>query len=65
MGVVHGEDVTLNTSGAVGTFANAGPGTGIVVTVSGLVISGADSGITSWCSRRRRRTSPDRATKSP
>ncbi len=43
MGVIGSDDVTLDASGAVGTFANAGPGTGIQVTISGLVITGADS----------------------
>ncbi len=44
MGVVMDDDVVLDVSDAVGTFANAGPGTGIVVTISGLVITGADAG---------------------
>jgi trimeric autotransporter adhesin len=44
MGVVPGDDVTLDTSGAIGTFESAGPGMDIPVTISGLVIAGADSG---------------------
>jgi trimeric autotransporter adhesin len=44
MGVVPSDDVTLDTSGAVGTFASVGPDTNIPVTISGLVITGADSG---------------------
>ena len=43
MGVIPGDSVTLDKSGAVGTFASAGPGTGIVVTISGLVTTGTDS----------------------
>ncbi len=44
MGVVPGDAVDLDVSGAVGTFANAGPGMDILVTISGLVITGADAG---------------------
>jgi trimeric autotransporter adhesin len=44
MGVVSGDVVTLNVSAAVGTFASTGPGTGITVTISGLTISGSDTG---------------------
>jgi hypothetical protein len=43
MGVLPGDAVTLETSGAIGTFANAGPGMGITVTVSGLLLTGPDS----------------------
>jgi hypothetical protein len=44
MGVVAGDDITLNVSGAVGTFASAGPGTAITVNITGLTITGADLG---------------------
>ena len=44
MGVVNGDTVMLDTSGAVGTFANDGPGTDIPVMITGLVINGADAG---------------------
>ena len=43
-GVVSGEDVNLDTSGAVGTFDTKDAGTGKIVTVSGLVLTGADIG---------------------
>ncbi|WP_237722777.1 beta strand repeat-containing protein [Singulisphaera acidiphila] len=43
-GVVPGDDVTLNTAGATGTFASKGVGTGKTVTVAGLTLSGADAG---------------------
>ena len=35
-GVVAGDDVTLDTSGAVGTFDDKNVGTGKTVTVTGL-----------------------------
>jgi hypothetical protein len=44
VGVVSGDDVTLDVSGAVGTFDTAAVGTGKIVAVSGLTISGADAG---------------------
>ena len=37
-------NVTLNTGGAVGSFANAGPGNNIPVTVTGLTLSGSAAG---------------------
>ena len=43
VGAVSGDAVTLNTGGAAGTFASASVGTW-TVTISGLTISGADSG---------------------
>ena len=43
VGVVSGDTVTLNTSGAVGTFAQAGVGSNITVTVTGLALSGASA----------------------
>ena len=42
-GVISGDTVTLNTTGATGSFANKTVATGKTVTVSGLTISGADS----------------------
>jgi hypothetical protein len=44
VGVIGVEDVTLDTSSAVGTFVTKNAGTGIVVLVSGLTLSGADAG---------------------
>ena len=44
VGVVSGDIVTLNTTGATGTFATSSVGTGILVTVSSLTIDGASSG---------------------
>ena len=44
VGVVSGDDVTLDSSGAVGTFDTKDVGTGINVTVSGLALAGADAG---------------------
>ena len=44
MGVFSGDTVTLNTSGATGTFASENVGTGITVTVAGLTLSGAQAG---------------------
>jgi trimeric autotransporter adhesin len=43
-GVVSGEDVNLDTSGAVGTFDSKDAGSGKTVTVSGLFVTGADIG---------------------
>ncbi len=43
-GVVAGEDVTLDVSGATGSFASKNAGTGKTVTISGLTLSGADAG---------------------
>ena len=43
LGVIGTDVVTLVTSGAVGTFTNPGPGTGIAVTVSGLTLTGAQA----------------------
>ena len=43
-GVVSGDAVTLVSTGATGTFNNKNAGTGKPVTVSGLSISGTDSG---------------------
>lgn len=42
-GVFDGDAVTLNTASAAGTFAGAGVGNDITVTVSGLSIEGADA----------------------
>jgi hypothetical protein len=44
VGVLAGDTVTLNTSGATGTFASKAAGTGILVTVSGLTLSGPQAG---------------------
>ncbi len=44
MGVYGGDTVHLGTAGAVGTFASQDVGTGIMVTVAGLTISGAQAG---------------------
>ena len=44
VGVVAGDDVTLNASGATGTFASKDVGTGKTVTVSRLALAGADAG---------------------
>jgi hypothetical protein len=43
-GVMSGDSVTLSTAGATGTFASVNAGTGIVVQVAGLTISGTDAG---------------------
>ncbi|MDB6022539.1 MAG: hypothetical protein JWQ04_2396, partial [Pedosphaera sp.] len=43
-GVVTGDSITLNTGGASGTFASSSVGSGKLVTISGLTISGAASG---------------------
>ena len=42
-GVVTGDTVSLNTNGYLATFANAGVGNGISVTISGLTLSGASA----------------------
>jgi hypothetical protein len=42
VGVISPDVVTLDTSGAVGTFADEDAGTGKTVTISGLTIGGAD-----------------------
>ena len=43
-GVIASDDVTLDASNASGVFAQAGVGTGISVTVSGLALDGAAEG---------------------
>jgi hypothetical protein len=43
VGVIDGDDVTLNTGAATGTFASSSVGTW-TVTISGLTISGSSSG---------------------
>ena len=42
--MVGADDVSLDTSGAVGTFDDKNVGTGKTVTVTGLSLSGADAG---------------------
>ena len=42
--MVAGDDVTLDTSGATGTFDTKDVGTGKTVTVTGLTLTGADAG---------------------
>ncbi len=44
VGVVFGDNVTLDVSGAAGTFADANPGSNKTVQISGLTISGSDTG---------------------
>ncbi|MCE9614680.1 MAG: hypothetical protein K8T26_10420 [Lentisphaerae bacterium] len=44
VGVLSGDAVTLNTGSAVGAFATETAGTGKIVTVSGLSLSGANAG---------------------
>src|SRR5581483_1078809 len=41
---VTGDDVSLDTSAATGTFDSPDAGTGKTVTVAGLALSGADAG---------------------
>src|SRR5207247_11052471 len=41
--VASGNDVTINTNTATGTFANANVGAAKLVTVSGLTLNGADA----------------------
>ena len=43
VGVIAGDAVTLSPAGATGTFASRDVGAGIVVTVSGLTVSGTDA----------------------
>src|SRR6185369_7231141 len=43
VGVISGDAVTLNTSSAVGAFADENVGTAKTVTVSGLSLNGADA----------------------
>ena len=43
VGVVNGDQVTLNTLSAVGVFADKNVGTGKAVTVTGITISGTNS----------------------
>jgi endonuclease YncB( thermonuclease family) len=43
VGVVTGDTVSLNTNGYAANFASAGVGNGIVVTVSGLMLSGTSA----------------------
>ena len=59
-GVVSGDTVNLGTGSATGAFTNKTIGTGKLVNVSGLTISGADSGNYSLTHPRRTRTSPPR-----
>jgi hypothetical protein len=44
VGVVPGDAVTLDASGATASFANKHAGTGKVVTITGLALAGADAG---------------------
>lgn len=44
VGVVSGDDVTLNTGGATGTFADKNAAADKIVSISGLTIGGADAG---------------------
>jgi len=44
VGNLDGGNVTLNTSGAVGTFSDANAGSGKTVQVSGLTLNGTESG---------------------
>ena len=44
VGVVQGDDVTLDVTNAMGTFDTPNVGTGKTVTITGLTITGADSG---------------------
>jgi hypothetical protein len=43
MGVLPGDNVTLSTAGASGSFASKNVGTGVIVTVSGLTLGGAQA----------------------
>lgn len=43
-GILSGDTVTLNAGGAAGAFSGAGVGTGLTVTISGLVLGGAEAG---------------------
>jgi len=42
-GVLSGDAVTLNTTGALGNFVSKNVGTGVTVDVSGLMLGGADA----------------------
>lgn len=44
VGVLGGDDVTLNAGSAAGTFADANVGTGKTVTISGLALAGGAAG---------------------
>jgi hypothetical protein len=44
IGVVNGDDVTVDATGVAGAFSDAEVGTGKLVTVSGLTLIGADAG---------------------
>jgi hypothetical protein len=44
VGVVTGDSVSLNGTGAMGIFADANVGTGKMVTISGLTLTGSDAG---------------------
>jgi trimeric autotransporter adhesin len=44
VGIVPGDNVTLNTSGASATFSDKNVGTGKLVTITGLTLSGPDAG---------------------
>jgi len=44
IGVVSGDEVTVDASGVAGAFSDAEVGTGKLVTVSGLTLIGADAG---------------------
>ena len=46
VGVVNGDLVSLNTTGAVGTFASPNVGTGIAVAITGLAVSGTNGNYT-------------------
>jgi hypothetical protein len=43
-GVVPGDDVTLDTTGATGNFDSKGAGVGKTVAIAGLTLTGADAG---------------------
>jgi hypothetical protein len=42
-GIVNGDDVTLNTAGATGAFADASAGTGKTVFITGLTLNGTSA----------------------
>ena len=44
LGVLNGDDVSLVTSGAIGTFTNKNVGTGKTVMTSGFTLTGPDAG---------------------
>ena len=60
VGAVTGDAVTLDTTGATGAFTDAEVGTGKMVLVSGLTLSGADAGNYTLTQPPRRPTSPSR-----